>query len=196
MERDANDNLGNIGGSMGAGESSNAGGAGTTGGSGFGNSGDSNGSAGYGSSGMGASTGTSTGIGGSTGGMGQDGTIADRARDIAGTAQERLADMGGTLREQAGTAKNRLADALEAGARKLGANDGQLAGATGTGSVAMDSGLTTRVAGGMKTSADWLRDADIDGMREGIENQVRTNPGRTLLIAAGLGYLIGKAFRR
>ncbi|HEY0996077.1 MAG TPA: hypothetical protein VGD77_08800 [Gemmatimonadaceae bacterium] len=196
MERDANDNLGNIGGSMGAGENGTTGGAGTTGGSGFGTSGDMSGSTGYGSSGMGASAAGSTGTGGSASGMGPEGNVTDRARELAGTAQERLADMGGTLREQAGTAKNRLADALEAGARKLGANDGQLAGAAGTGSVAMDAGLTNRVAGGMKTSADWLRDADIDGMREGIENQVRTNPGRTLLIAAGLGYLIGKAFRR
>jgi ElaB/YqjD/DUF883 family membrane-anchored ribosome-binding protein len=33
-------------------------------------------------------------------------------------------------------------------------------------------------------------------MKHGIEQQVRDHPGRTLLIAAGLGYLIGKAFRR
>ena len=28
-----------------------------------------------------------------------------------------------------------------------------------------------------------------------LEKQVKEHPGRTLLIAAGLGYLIGKAFR-
>jgi hypothetical protein len=47
----------------------------------------------------------------------------------------------------------------------------------------------------MEATADWLRDADIDGIKTGIERQVKEHPGRTLLIAAGLGYLIGRAFR-
>ena len=56
--------------------------------------------------------------------------------------------------------------------------------------------ITTRLAGGMQSSAEWLREADLDNMRVGIERQVRENPGRSLLVAVGLGYLLGKAFRR
>ena len=102
------------------------------------------------------------------------------------------------LRDRAGSAKNSLADMLEAGANRLNSQGGstQLAGATGSGSVASDGNRLAAVAGGLQGSADWLRDADIDGMRTGIENQVRTNPGRSLLLAVGLGYLVGKAFRR
>ena len=48
----------------------------------------------------------------------------------------------------------------------------------------------------MQSTADWLRDADLDGMREGVERQVKEHPGRSLLIAVGLGYLLGKAFRK
>jgi hypothetical protein len=33
-------------------------------------------------------------------------------------------------------------------------------------------------------------------MKEMLEEQVRTNPARTLLIALGVGYLLGKAIRR
>jgi hypothetical protein len=40
-----------------------------------------------------------------------------------------------------------------------------------------------------------LRDADIESLKAGLERQVKEHPGRTLLIAAGLGYLIGRAFR-
>ena len=54
----------------------------------------------------------------------------------------------------------------------------------------------SRVAGGMDAAADWLRDADLDSLKTGLERQVKEHPGRTLLIAAGLGYLLGKAFRR
>ena len=55
--------------------------------------------------------------------------------------------------------------------------------------------VTTRVAGGMEGAADWLREADLDGLKSSIEQQVKDHPGRTLLIAVGLGYLLGKALR-
>jgi hypothetical protein len=130
--------------------------------------------------------------------------FADRARDIAGSAREKLADVGSTARERAGTLKDSLADALESSADKLrqrAGQGGQLAGTTGSSSVALENDgrmtdVTNRVAGGMQASADWLRDADIDGLKMGIEKQVKEHPGRTLLIAVGLGYLLGKALRK
>ena len=58
------------------------------------------------------------------------------------------------------------------------------------------SGAATRVAGGMDATANWLRNTDLDRVRVGIEQQVKEHPGRTLLIAVGVGYLLGKALRR
>jgi hypothetical protein len=107
------------------------------------------------------------------------------------------------VRDRAGQVKNNIADVLEAGAERLRGRGGQqLATSTayGEGAVTTDGGrvaeLGQRVAGGLQSSADWLREADLDGLRQGVERQVRENPGRTLLIAVGLGYLLGKAFRR
>lgn len=132
----------------------------------------------------------------------QSGGLADRARDLAGNAQDKLADVGSNVRERAGNLKDSLADALETGADRLRARggDGQLAGAGG-GSIAMSEDgrvaqVTDRVAGGMQATADWLRDADLDGLKSGVERQVKEHPGRTLLIAVGVGYLLGKAFRK
>jgi hypothetical protein len=130
--------------------------------------------------------------------------LKDRARDIAGTAGDRLADVGSTVRERAGTAKDSLADALESGAEKIRSRTtgqtGQLAGATGTSSVTVDDSRVAvvgdKVAGGMQATAEWLRDADLDGLKASVERQVKEHPGRTLAIAVGLGYLIGKAFRK
>ena len=185
------------------GSSGGAGGsAGSTGG-GYGNSGDLTGSAGYGV-GSGGSTGAGTG-GSSFGGSSSTdagGGITDRARDIAGNAKDKLADVGSNVRQGAGTAKDKLADALASGADKLRQRGGrgQLSGSTGTADITVSgdgvSQVTDRVAGGMQATADWLRDADIDSMRMGVERQVKEHPGRTLLIAVGLGYLIGKAFRK
>jgi hypothetical protein len=183
------------------GQSSGSAAGGASGNPGFGSSGSGSGTQGYGSTTGGNTGGSSTSDTGTS-----DQGFADRARSVAGTAQEKLADVGSTVRERAGTLKDSLADVLSTGADKLrqrGTSTGQApyAGATGTGSVALEGDgktaqVTNRVATGMDATADWLREADLEGLRTSIEGQVKQHPGRTLLIAAGLGYLLGKALRK
>ncbi|HEY2067341.1 MAG TPA: hypothetical protein VGG84_15405, partial [Gemmatimonadaceae bacterium] len=134
------------------------------------------------------------------------GGIADRAKNVASTAGDRLSDVGSQVRDKAGNLKNSLANALESGAEKLrtqGAGGGQIAGAAATGGssgmIADDNrvaAVTNQLAGGLQASADWLRDADLDGVKSGLERQVKEHPGRTLAVAVGVGYLLGKAFRK
>ena len=131
--------------------------------------------------------------------------LKDRARSALGTAGGKLVDVGSTVRERAGNAKEKLANALESGAERLrdrtqGGGPGTLAGATASGSTAVPADsrvaqVSDKVASGMEKSAEWLREADIDNLKAGIETQVKEHPGRTLLIAAGIGYLLGRAFR-
>ena len=129
--------------------------------------------------------------------------IRDRAKNAFGAAGDRLSDLGSTTRERVGSAKDKLANALESGADRLRdrAHGGAtFAGATTEGSTALRNDgrvaqVSDRVAGGMEATADWLRTAELDDLKNGIEKQVKEHPGRTLLIAAGLGYLIGRAFR-
>ena len=52
-----------------------------------------------------------------------------------------------------------------------------------------------KVVDRMHATADWIKERDIDQVKGTIEQQVRDHPGRTLLVAVGLGYLIGRAFR-
>jgi hypothetical protein len=113
---------------------------------------------------------------------------------------------GSAVRERIGGLKNTIADAFESGADRLRQRAparAQLAGATATGgsadTIASERRLAQRsnqLAGGMQGAADWLRDADIDGLKSGIERQVKEHPGRTLALAVGLGYLLGKALRK
>jgi hypothetical protein len=138
---------------------------------------------------------------GTTGNTEQSGATADRG--VFGSARDRLADVGSSVREKASGAKDSLANALEAGADRLRARaggDGISAAGVEGGSMAVADGRTAqvsnRVAGGMEGAATWLRDADLDGLKSGVEHQVKEHPGRTLLIAVGLGYLLGKALRK
>jgi hypothetical protein len=154
--------------------------------------------------GAGGTAGTSSAAGGfgSTGGTGSPGGTATEGPSLRESARGRL----GQAKEKAGEIKTTLADKLEAGAQRLqqrSGKSGTVAGATADGSTAA---LTTqpdamakasdKVASGMRNTADWLRNNDLDTMREGVEKEVRTNPGRSLLVAAVAGYLLGKAFRR
>jgi ElaB/YqjD/DUF883 family membrane-anchored ribosome-binding protein len=127
--------------------------------------------------------------------------LADKARNAASTAGDKLADVGSQVRDKAGNLKNSLADALESGAEKLrskAATGVTPASGSAIAAIADDSRVaqaTNQLAGGLQASADWLRDADLDGLKSGIERQVKEHPGRSLAVAVGLGYLLGKAFR-
>lgn len=130
-------------------------------------------------------------------------TLRDRARNAIGAAGDKLADVGSSVRDRAGSAREKLADVLESGAGRLrdrAQGGGGLAGATTQGSTAIQgerklAQASDRVASGMEKSADWLRQNDLQTLKLGIESQVKEHPGRTLLIAIGLGYLVGRAFR-
>jgi hypothetical protein len=134
--------------------------------------------------------------------------IADRLDQARSTATNALSqakdaasDRLGQAKEKATQLKSTLADRLEQGANSLRqqSQGGQLvgAGADGQASGLMSNDQLQRLAGpaadAMQKTADFLRNGDL---RETLEEQVRTNPGRTLLIALGLGYVLGKALRR
>ena len=204
MERNPNDNLNSQSGSSSTGAGPESGyesgsSAGSSGG--YGGSGglSNSGSQGYGASGGESST---TSASGSFSG-GAD-SFADKAKDGLSDAKDKAKSGLSTAKEKAIELKGSLADKLEAGASKLRSQQtgGSYAGSTGSGSasIADDQGqlgqLSGKLATGMQGTADFLRNADIDQMKAGVEKQVKENPGRSLLIAAGIGYLLGKAFRK
>jgi hypothetical protein len=52
------------------------------------------------------------------------------------------------------------------------------------------------VAQRLEGSALWLRENDITDLRDVVGKQLKEHPGRTALIALGLGVLIGRSSRR
>jgi len=133
-----------------------------------------------------------------------DGTGFDQTTSIADESGSgitgRLKSVGSSVKDKAAGLPSMIADGLEAGAKAL--KQRQPAPATGDGSsVAVQndssiSAVTDTLATGMQSSAEWLREADFDQLKTGVEKQVKEHPARSLLIALGAGYLIGKALRR
>lgn len=148
--------------------------------------------------------------------------LSDRARDAQRTAKDKLGHARETASEKLGQARETaseklgdahrkahdlklsLADKLDAQAERLRTRSAGTTPAYETGDTmsaistndATGSRVGDKVAGGMHSTAEWLRNNDMDSMKRSVEEQVRTNPGRSLLVAAVAGYLIGKAIRR
>lgn len=91
-----------------------------------------------------------------------------------------------------------IANKLDAGAEALRVRGTGVPGSDGT--LAVNStglaGVTDTVATGLTTTAQMVRDADMEKLKTNIETQVREHPVRTLLVALGAGYILGKALRR
>lgn len=136
-------------------------------------------------------------------GISTNAEIDQTARDDGGVSG-RVKSIASSVKQKASTLPALLADGLEAGAEKLrqqrvSANAESAATPGSSVTVANDSSITAvtdTLASGMQSSAEWLRDADLDKLKSGVEKQVKEHPARSLLVALGAGYLIGKALRR
>ena len=121
----------------------------------------------------------------------------DTNRGVSG----RVRGVASSVKEKASGIPAMLADGLQAGAEALRQrrSSTEVSGAGSSVAITNDptiAAVTDTLASGMQSSADWLRDADIDKLKEGVEKQVKEHPARSLLVALGAGYLIGKALRR
>lgn len=137
----------------------------------------------------------SSGSGGAEPGM-TGGTGSDTDRGVG----NRVKRVASSVKDRASGIPAMLADGLQAGAEAL-RHRRPSTETTAGGSVAIANdptiaAVTDTLASGMQSSADWLRDADIDKLKEGVEKQVKEHPARSLLVALGAGYLIGKVLRR
>ena len=153
-------------------------------------------SPGSGATGMAGNTAPPAGLDYTTSASNTGGAVSQTSKtdQAKATVQEKF----GQVKDKARELQSTLADRLDAGADKLRQRkSGTLASASDGGSVSTTAddrmaNVQDSVARGMNKSADWLRNGDL---KADIERQVRENPGRTLLIALGLGYVLGKAFR-
>ena len=115
--------------------------------------------------------------------------------------KDRMRSVASSVKDKASGIPALLADGLQAGAQALRQRTASTEASVAGSSVAVTSdpniaAVTDTLASGMESSAEWLRDADLDKIKQGVEKQVKEHPARSLLVALGAGYLIGKALRR
>lgn len=140
---------------------------------------------------------------------GADGGLIDKARE--GVSQLRdsvrqvdVGELGARAREAGEQVKAKAGDALESARAGLASGlataadrlDDLASEQEGRGGAqAKAAGAAHTVAGGMDRTADFVREADPQMMREDLENRVRNSPAQTLLLSFGIGFIIGRIIR-
>ncbi len=95
--------------------------------------------------------------------------------------------------ESANRGFEHFADRLDEVAERIDRLATDRLGGTGGRERAADAAHST--AGWLAGLSDYMRETDLDNLRLDIEDQVRQNPLRSVLIAVGAGWLIGKIVR-
>jgi hypothetical protein len=152
------------------------------------------------SGGFDRSEGGTFGVGSSTvtegsgqGGQGMGGAV-DQAKEMAGQAVDTARDKAGQVTEQA-TAKTDVGIEKAAGGLDRAADVlRERAGGTGAGGGAMQS-AATMAADRLDSAAQYLQGKDTDQLVAELEALVRRRPMESLLVAAGVGFVLSKALR-
>ncbi len=115
--------------------------------------------------------------------------VKDKVAGAATAAKDKVSDAGRQAGEQIDAKRGPAADSLQSAATALHERADSLPGGETVKSVAHSA------ADKLQSTAGYIREHDVQAMLSDVEDMVRRNPGPSLLVAAAIGFLIGRAFR-
>jgi ElaB/YqjD/DUF883 family membrane-anchored ribosome-binding protein len=115
--------------------------------------------------------------------------VKDKIGDFASTAKQTGSDVGTQAMDKVEEKRGPAADALQNAASTIHAKEEDLPGGETVRSVAHSA------AEQLEATAGYMRAHDVRAMISDVEEVIKRNPGRSLLIAAATGFLIGRVFR-
>jgi ElaB/YqjD/DUF883 family membrane-anchored ribosome-binding protein len=115
-------------------------------------------------------------------------SLGEKLADTAGQVKDKVAVLGRTAADKVDENRDAAASGLQKAASALHEKAESLPGGEKVSSMAHAA------AERMSSTADYVREHDVDGMIKDVETLVRNNPGRSLLAAAAIGFLLGRTF--
>ena len=115
--------------------------------------------------------------------------VKEKMTDAAASARQRVSEAGRQATERIDEKRAPAADALQSAASTLHERAEDLPGGETVRTVAHSA------ADKLESTAGYIREHDVKAMVSDVEDIVKRNPGPSLLIAAAIGFLIGRAFR-
>ncbi len=124
------------------------------------------------------------------GGQQSDQGLRDKAgqmQEKAGQMQEKAGDLAGQAQQKADAGMQKAAGGLDHAAEALRGKSDMQNGTMGT--------AATTAAGALEQGAQMLRSTDTEQLLDNIEAMVRQRPVESMIVAAGLGFVVSKAIR-
>jgi ElaB/YqjD/DUF883 family membrane-anchored ribosome-binding protein len=115
-------------------------------------------------------------------------TVGEKITDAAGQVKQKVSDLGRTASDKIDEHRDATASGLEKASSALHEKAESLPGGDKV------SGLAHATADKLGSTADYVREHDVNSMMADVEAFVKKNPGRALLGAAVVGFLVGRAF--
>lgn len=113
--------------------------------------------------------------------------VAGKAQNMMEEGKEKASEFASTAQDRADEGMNKTADGLHTAADKVRERGSEHGGAVAS---AADT-----AANAMESAENYLRDTNTAEMMDQVEAYIRKNPTQSLLIAAGVGFVLAKAFK-
>lgn len=126
-----------------------------------------------------------------------DASLQDKASDAAGQAKEKAGDLAGKAQEKAGEVGDKAQEKADSGlataATGLGKASDMLRqqGEQRQGTVGT---AATKTADSLENASLYLQEKDTDQLMTDLEALVRQKPVESVLVAAGIGFVLSKIF--
>ena len=121
---------------------------------------------------------------------GDEQSLVEKLSDTAGQVKDKVAVFGRNAADKVDENRGAAATGLDKAASALHDKAESLPGGEKV------TSLAHAAADRMTSTADYVREHDVDGMMKDVESLVKNNPGRSLLAAAIVGFLLGRTFSR
>ena len=114
--------------------------------------------------------------------------MSNEAAPLMEELKESVADLGRTAADKINANRKAAAGSLEKASAAIHEKADHLPGGEDV------SNLAHEAAGKLKTTARYVRKRDVNGMLKDLGNGVKNNPGPALVVAAAVGFLVGRGF--
>lgn len=117
-------------------------------------------------------------------------SVSEKAADVTAQVRDKAADLGRMAADKIDENREGAATRLDRAAAALDEKADSLPGGERVADMAHAA------AGKVSATADYVRTHDANRMVWDVERLVKNNPGPSLLAAAVLGFIIGRAFTK
>ena len=115
-------------------------------------------------------------------------SVTEKVSDAATEVKDKVADLGRTAAGKINENRGAAASGLERAASTVHETAASLPGGEKVAELAHSTADT------LTTTAEYVREHDVNSMMMDVERLVKNSPGPALVIAGVIGFLVGRAF--